>query len=152
MTTNFHTPIALGATLNDLTLNNPLSALDTALTLTRAGRLTVGTTTVTISSDVFTISGNNAHFTLSSQTGFSDNLIAINGAPGVGQVIWLTTAAGHSITINHLAVGGNIEIFGASNILLTTQKTIALIWNGLRWNDFGGGGGSNNFIYFRVFG
>lgn len=142
MTINYHTPIATNSPLNAAVLEAPLSALDSALTnyisgatsltglnLGAAGALTISGGSVTRTGPRHTID------TESSAT--TDDLTTIGGGT-TGDILIISGAnASRVVTVKHGT--GNIFLYSKMDKAFDdTDKQIALVYNGSRWEELNG--------------
>lgn len=75
------------------------------------------------------------------ESGTTDNLIGIDGAAFDGQVLILQGVIGATITIKHMAVGGNIRTFSGTDIMLTGNQNMQFSFDtaSSEWAQVGGG-------------
>lgn len=108
---------------------------DDALVALRRGELYAGISSVTLSSDSFTISASFGAYRISAQSGVTDNLQAINGSASATRILMLTAASGHTITIRHGL--SNIRTASGVDLVLSGDRT-ALFWrSGTNWVEIG---------------
>ena len=73
-----------------------------------------------------------------------DDLIGIDGALRAGQLLNLQGTITETITIKHLATGGNIRTFDSSDVVLSGNQNLWFIFDTIsnQWAQIGGAGGS----------
>lgn len=147
MTTNYHSPLATGASGTSANINTRLSDLDSGVTGILAGteeflklRFEVAAS-LTISSGAVTASRSN-HKIDTQGAAASDDLDTING--GVDGYMLAIRAANTARTVVVKHGTGNIYLNNAADFSLdNTEKTVLLIFNGTYWIGIGlSGGGS----------
>ena len=85
---------------------------------------------LTIATGVITITHSNHR--LIGQGNASDDLVTINGAKGIGQMLILRKAGGATGTMTVKDASDNINSVG-DRALSNDKDTIILIWNGIAW-------------------
>lgn len=149
MSTNFHSPISIGAPANASIVNAPFSELDDALTNLINGdqawtQLNHGApTTLTIAAGIVTVT--QTYHTVDTQGGAgTDDLDTINGGQ-VGDVLYLSLAdASRIVTVKNGT--GNIYLSGLSDFTFSSaNQVIALFCLGSVWVDGSGDASPGSF-------
>jgi hypothetical protein len=94
------------------------------------------TSELTLASDAATVTKN--FHTLKAESGTADNLATLNGGVNYAHVI-LQAKASHTITVKNST--GNVYLNGATDFILTGDKTLALFFDGTNWSDTAASGG-----------
>ena len=101
----------------------------------KRGRLLSKGASLTIASDVITVT--DSYHAVAVESGSSDNLKTINSsqAAQAGQLLVLQAAADDKdiVLVKRAGGGGNISM-AADITLAEAQDTVTLIWNGTYWN------------------
>jgi hypothetical protein len=157
MTTNHHTPIAIGAPANANTFNTPLGQLDSAITdlttdvsdavsdvanlNTTVTNLLAGasgftqlnlstTTTLTVSSGAITVT-RTRHLVDTEGSASYDDLDTINGGVAGDVLVLQSVTSARVVVVKHGT--GNIFLNGYDVFLDNPRKAVTLLYDGTQW-------------------
>lgn len=137
MTTNHHTPIAVGAAANSTVFNAPLAELDSKITDVLAGtsavtQLNVGAQSeLTVASGVITVT-KTYHSVDTEADAATDDLDTISGGAEGDILVIRSNNTARTVVVR--SGTGNILLAGGVDVQLDdNERTLALIYNGSNW-------------------